>query len=112
MRLLVEILTGTLFYVELGNDATIGDLKREIATQQNVTQDRLILILDKNRSNEIIEDRLNFTNQSIQILDNEDGDSLVDCGVQHESHIYVFFNPLDDGSSHDFAFTWPESFLG
>jgi hypothetical protein len=30
MRVVVENLTGTLFYIQVGNDATLADLKREI----------------------------------------------------------------------------------
>jgi hypothetical protein len=48
----------------------------------------LILFLD-NKQNHLI---------------NEEGDgaSLVDCGVQDGSHIYLFFDPLDtdESSSH------------
>ena len=97
MRVVVENLTGTLFYIELGNDATLADLKKEIEDQQNLPSDRLILILDTNRSR-----RMN---------DEGDGVSLVDCGVQDGSHIYLFFNPLDDGSTHDVVFNWPDWFL-
>ncbi|GMY18524.1 Ubiquitin domain containing protein [Fagus crenata] len=92
MRVVVENLTGTLFYIELGNDATLADLKKEIEDQQNLPSDRLILILDTNRSR-----RMN---------DDGDGVSLVDCGVQDGSHIYLF--PLDDGSTHDVVFNWPD----
>ncbi|EEF35166.1 uncharacterized protein LOC8270263 [Ricinus communis] len=98
MKVVVEILTGTLFYIQVGNDATIADLKREIGAQQKLPHDRLILFLDNSRSS----------------LIDEIGDatSLVDCGVHDGSHIYLFFNPLDDGSTHHFVFTWPDSFLG
>ena len=94
MRVVVENLTGTLFYIELGNDATLADLKKEIEDQQNLPSDRLILILDTNRSH-----RMN---------DDGDGVSLVDCGVQDGSHIYLFFNPLDNGSTHHFVLNWPD----
>jgi hypothetical protein len=99
MRVVVENLTGTLFYIQVGNDATLADLKMEIEAQQKLPCDRQILILDK--------DRL-----SILTTDDGDGVSLMDCGVQDGSHIYLFFNPLDDGSSHHFVFTPPDSLSG
>ncbi|GLT27752.1 hypothetical protein SLA2020_027270 [Shorea laevis] len=89
MRLVVEILTGTLFYVHVGSDATIGDLKRVIGSQQNLPHDRLILILDTNQS-------------PMNGGDEEDGASLSDCGVKDGSHIYLFFSPVDDDSTHPF----------
>ena len=85
----MEILTGTLFYIQVGNDATVADLKKEIEAQQKLPQDRLILFLSNKRSDHLI---------------NEEGDgaALVDCGVQDGSHIYLFFDPLDtDESSSD-----------
>ncbi|KAM3745065.1 hypothetical protein ACB098_06G098000 [Castanea mollissima] len=98
MRVVVENLTGTLFYIQVGNDATLADLKREIEAQQKLPCDRLLLILNNNCSR----------------LMNVDGDgiSLVDCGVQDGSHIYLFFIPLDDGSSQHFVFSWPDCLLG
>jgi len=36
MRLVVEILTGILFYIQLDNNATGADLKREIEAQQEL----------------------------------------------------------------------------
>ncbi|KAL4620173.1 hypothetical protein ACB092_06G134700 [Castanea dentata] len=98
MRVVVENLTGTLFYIQVGNDATLADLKREIEAQQKLPCDRLILILNNNCSR----------------LMNVDGDgiSLVDCGVQDGSHIYLFFIPLDDGSNQHFVFSWPDCLLG
>ncbi|KAK3184345.1 hypothetical protein Dsin_031631 [Dipteronia sinensis] len=46
MKVTVEILTGPLFNIEVGDDATIADLKKEIAAQQELPSDRLILTLD------------------------------------------------------------------
>ncbi|KAB1226350.1 hypothetical protein CJ030_MR1G020567 [Morella rubra] len=94
MRVVVESLTGTLFYIQVGNDATLADLKREIEAQQELPFDRLILILD--------------TNCSLLMSDDGDGVSLVHCGVQDGSHIYLFFSPLDDGSAHHSGFTLPD----
>ncbi|WCJ32022.1 hypothetical protein M5689_013467 [Euphorbia peplus] len=88
MKLVVEILTGNLFYIELENDATVADLKREICAQEMLPHDRLILLLNNNRS------RL--------IMNKEKGDDetpLADCGVDDASHIYLFFIPPDDHQS-------------
>lgn len=87
MRLVVDILTGILFYIQLDNNATVADLKREIEAQQELSQDRLIMFLDNNLSHLIIY---------------QDGDrtSLVDCGIQDGSRIYLFFDPLHDESPH------------
>ncbi|KAJ6677732.1 hypothetical protein OIU85_008319 [Salix viminalis] len=99
MRVAVEILTGTLFYIQVGNDATVADLKKEIEAQQKLPRDRLILFLSNKRRH----------------LINEEGDgaTLVDCGVQDGSHIYLFFDPVDhhDESTDHLVFTWPHSFL-
>ncbi|XP_059664474.1 uncharacterized protein LOC132310308 [Cornus florida] len=84
MRVVMEILTGKLFYIQVGDDATVGDLKREIGAQEKLPHDRLILILDD-------------SNLHIHLL-NQNELSLVDCGVQDGSHVYLFFDPLDDGS--------------
>ncbi|CAN1843726.1 hypothetical protein LINPERHAP1_LOCUS37227 [Linum perenne] len=91
MMVVVEIMTGTLFHVQVGDDATVADLKREIESQQKLPVDRMILLLG--------DDRL------------DDGLALAECGVEDGSHVYLFFNPVDDGSSHNFVFFWPEVFL-
>ncbi|GMN58122.1 hypothetical protein TIFTF001_027230 [Ficus carica] len=95
MKVVVENLTGTLFFIQVGNDATVAELKREIEAQENLPCDRLILIPDAKDSH--------------PISDDDDGASLVGHGVQDGSHIYVFFNPLDDGSSQSLVFTLPDS---
>ena len=87
MKVVVENLTGTLFHVQIENNATVADLKREIETQQKLPYDRLILILHVDH------------HRSYTINDNGDGVSLVDYGVRDGSHIYIFFNPLDDHAS-------------
>ncbi|KAJ1404342.1 Ubiquitin-like domain superfamily [Sesbania bispinosa] len=93
MKVVVENLTGTLFYIQVGNDATVEDLKKEIEAQQKLPCDRLILILD--------------TDSSPLMTKEEEKASLIDCGVQDGSHIYLFFNPLDDDSKDHFVFTSP-----
>lgn len=98
MKVVVQNLTGTLFYVQLGNDATVGDLKREIETLHNLPCDRLILVPDSHRCPLMTTDK--------------EGTLLVDCGVQDGSHIYLFLNPLDDDSCNHFVFTLPDFLLG
>ncbi|KAK7257525.1 hypothetical protein RIF29_31559 [Crotalaria pallida] len=97
MKVVVENLTGTLFYVQVGNDATVEDLKREIEAQQKLPCDRFILVLDADHSPLMRKDEENAT--------------LVDCGVQDGSYIYIFFNPLDNESDNQVVFTWPDNFL-
>lgn len=99
MKVVVENLTGTLFYIQVGNDATVEDLKREIEAQQKLPCDRLILILDADRCP--------------LMTTEEEKASLVDCGIQDGSHIYLFFNPIVDDESNDhFVFNIPEFLLG
>ncbi|KAI5344855.1 hypothetical protein L3X38_012732 [Prunus dulcis] len=89
MKVVVENLTGTLFYVQVGNKATVADLKREI---ESPTEAPLRPHL---------------------IKDDVDGVLLVDYGVQDGSHVYMFVNPLDDGSTdHPFELNWFDSVLG
>ncbi|KAK7263542.1 hypothetical protein RJT34_31134 [Clitoria ternatea] len=98
MELVVENLTGTLFHVQVGYDATVQDLKREIGAQQKLPCDRLILVLDADHNPLISKE--------------EETISLVDYGVQDGSHIYLFFNPIDDESNNHFVFSLPEFLLG
>ncbi|XWS75558.1 hypothetical protein CRYUN_Cryun01aG0100600 [Craigia yunnanensis] len=98
MKVMVEILTGNLFYIQVGNDATVGDLKKEIEARENLPGDRMIMIVDHKDQNHLITE--------------EDGASLVDCGVQDGYHIYLFFNLLEGESPYHQVFTLPESLLG
>ncbi|XP_011074515.1 uncharacterized protein LOC105159224 [Sesamum indicum] len=82
MKLVAEILTGSLFFVEVEDDATVGDLKKKIGEQENLPTERLILMLDA-------DERL--------LLDRNDV-CLKDYGVQDSSHLYIFFKPLDHDS--------------
>ncbi|PWA42282.1 Ubiquitin [Artemisia annua] len=83
MRLVVEILTGKLFYVQVGDTATVLDLKKKIGAQEKLPDDRLILLL-------------------LNTLMNENEASLVEYGVQDGSHIYLFFDNLRDGLTRQF----------
>jgi len=98
MKVVIENLTGTLFYVQVGNDATVEDLKREIEAQLKLPCDRLILILDADCCPLMTKD--------------EEKESLVDIGIQDGSHIYLFFNPIDDESTKHCVFTLPDFLLG
>ncbi|KAL7124412.1 hypothetical protein ABFS83_14G046800 [Erythranthe nasuta] len=82
MKLVAEILTGSLFYVEVKEDDTVGDLKREIGDQENLPTERLILILNDSCNNRTL-------------MDNNET-SLKDYGVRDSSHIYIFYEPVDD----------------
>ena len=90
MRVVVEILTGKLFYVQIGDNATVLDLKKEIGAQEKLPDDRLILLLCNNLMNE---------NEAL----------LVEYGVKDGSHLYLFFDSLKDGSSHQFLLSSSES---
>lgn len=90
----MEVLTGTLFYIQVANDATVADLKREIGGQQKLPRDRLILLLNSDHSRPLSQDH--------------DEISLADCGVKDGSHIYLFFKSLDDGSTQHSVFPIPE----
>ncbi|KAG6408750.1 hypothetical protein SASPL_131771 [Salvia splendens] len=79
MKLVAEILTGNLFYVEVGEDDTVANLKKAIGKQENLPGDRLILLLDA-------EERYSL---------DKDEAFLKDYGVEDSSHIYVFFRPQE-----------------
>ncbi|XVF71457.1 hypothetical protein PTKIN_Ptkin12aG0039100 [Pterospermum kingtungense] len=100
MNVVVEILTGTLFYVQVNDDATVGDLKKEIESRENLPGDRMIMTVDDHHKNQN------------QVISEEDGTSLVDCGVQDGSHIYLFFSVPEGESPYHHVFTSPESLLG
>ncbi|CAI9775466.1 unnamed protein product [Fraxinus pennsylvanica] len=87
MKLVAEIMTGKLFYIQVEDNATVADLKREIGIQENLPEDRLIPML----------------NDSPRCLMDENDVSLMVYGVQDGSHIYIFFDPLDDDSNNIFS---------
>ncbi|KAL6521978.1 hypothetical protein OROMI_031855 [Orobanche minor] len=84
MKLIAEILTGSLFYVEIEEDATIQNLKSKIGNQEKLPTSRLILMLD--------------ADDERYLLGNDEF-SLKDYGVQDGSHIYIFFQLPDDKPS-------------
>uniref|UniRef100_A0A9I9DIA1 Ubiquitin-like domain-containing protein n=1 Tax=Cucumis melo TaxID=3656 RepID=A0A9I9DIA1_CUCME len=88
MKLVVQNLTGSLFFVEVEDDATVCDLRTQItAHQHDLPSHRLIFIPDHDT------ERL--------ISQTDDGISLVDFGLRDGSHIYIFFYPLDDEDGDD-----------
>ncbi|KAJ0434013.1 putative Ubiquitin-like domain-containing protein [Helianthus annuus] len=78
MKVMVEIFTGKIFYVQVEDNATVLDLKKEISAQEKLPDyQRLILLFDNN------------------VVDQNEA-SLVDYGIQDSSHLYLFFNTLTD----------------
>jgi len=49
MKVIVEILTGRFFYIEIEEDATVEKLRREIAAVEKFEGDRLVLVLDNGK---------------------------------------------------------------
>ncbi|CAN4093827.1 unnamed protein product [Withania somnifera] len=86
MQVVVEIMTGTVFHVQVGNDATVQDLKIAIHNQENVPGDRLILLLDTGGDH---------------LMMNDDQKSLSEYGVQDGSHLYALFKPLEAEKDDD-----------
>ncbi|KAF5178047.1 hypothetical protein FRX31_032359 [Thalictrum thalictroides] len=94
MKLVVEVLTGTLFYIQVDDGATIGDLKREIGVHEKVSLDRFILV------------------HHDHYLMDDNGALVIDYGVQEGSHLHLCYTPtLDDNDDdhHHFFFTIPDS---
>ncbi|GAB2274881.1 hypothetical protein Dimus_009652 [Dionaea muscipula] len=85
MKLVVEILTGSLFYIQVDDDASLADLKREIADQENFLVGGLVLYLYDDQSGLMIGDNLH----------------LKEFGVCDSSHIYLLFTPLDDADEEN-----------
>ena len=74
MELVVEILTGRFFHVEVEDDATVGSLKKAIASKEMFQEQRLVLMLSNGR------------------LLRDDQCALAECGVVDGSIIYLFFS--------------------
>ncbi|CAN4122808.1 unnamed protein product [Withania somnifera] len=86
MQVVVEIMTGTIFHVQVGENAMVKDLKIGIHNQENVPSDRLILLMD-------------IGNDHLMI--NGDEKPLSEYGVQDGSRLYAFFKPLDAKNEDD-----------
>nr|XP_018684519.1 PREDICTED: uncharacterized protein LOC103991175 [Musa acuminata subsp. malaccensis] len=76
MELVVEILTGRFFHVEVEDDATVGSLKKAIASKEMFQEQRLVLMLSNGR------------------LLRDDQCALAECGVVDGSIIYLFFTSV------------------
>lgn len=83
MKVVAEVFTGSLFYVEVGENATVGDLKKEIEKQENLPGNRLMLLLNSEK----------------RYLLDRDETSLKCYGVKDSSHIYIIFKPPDTVAS-------------
>ncbi|PHT66530.1 hypothetical protein T459_30955 [Capsicum annuum] len=85
MNLVIEILTGTLFHIQVSEKTTVADLKREISKQEKLPENRLILMLD-------------IGGDSIML--NGDEVPLTEYGVKDGSHFYLFFK-LPNSNKND-----------
>lgn len=93
MQIVIEILTGKLFYIQVEEDATVADLKKQIGAQENLPHDRLLLMLD------------------ISLM-NQNEASLVEYGVRDGSHLYLFFNsPVVDNNASSNSSSTDHHFL-
>ncbi|OIS96151.1 hypothetical protein A4A49_01026 [Nicotiana attenuata] len=87
MNLVIEILTGTLFHIQVGKEITVADLKREIGNQENLPENRLILMLNAGGDFFML---------------NDDEVPLAEHGVKDGSHFYLFFKlPHNNGENQD-----------
>ncbi|XP_043689427.1 uncharacterized protein LOC122640332 [Telopea speciosissima] len=123
MKLMIEALTGTLFYIQVEDNATVGDLKKEIETQEKLPKDRLILLHhfhdNHEHGNPHNNDHQNGLLMMMMMIMVEDTFSLVDYGVRDGSHIHLCFNTLDDdddddddaSSQYHLLFSVPDSFI-
>ncbi|XP_010543074.1 PREDICTED: uncharacterized protein LOC104816105 [Tarenaya hassleriana] len=92
MKVTVEIVTGTYMVKEVSENATVRNLKEEIAAELNLPAKRLILLVGENESRRVV-------------MDYEDEVSLLDLGVSDGSHMYLFFKHLDLVSREENAAT-------
>ncbi|EPS64707.1 hypothetical protein M569_10075, partial [Genlisea aurea] len=84
MKLVLEILTGPLFHIRVDENTTVGELKKEIGKQQNLPDDRLILVLD-----------VHHHPQPLMVRDEA---PLQEYGVEDGSHVYVYFKPPNNAA--------------
>ncbi|KAI4331057.1 hypothetical protein MLD38_029282 [Melastoma candidum] len=82
MKLVLEILTGVLFVVEVGEGCTVAGLKDAIAAQEELPRDRIIFVLEGDPGR--------------TIRRGEDGVPIVELGFRHGSHVYLFLEPEED----------------
>ncbi|KAK6792879.1 hypothetical protein RDI58_011960 [Solanum bulbocastanum] len=88
MQVVVEIMMGTIFHIQVGDNATVLDLKIAIHNQENVPANRILLLLD------IGDDHL---------LMNDDQKPLSEYGVQDGSRFQLIFKPFEAEKDNDDA---------
>ncbi|KAK4722884.1 hypothetical protein R3W88_013117 [Solanum pinnatisectum] len=88
MQVVVEIMMGTIFHIQVGDNATVLDLKIAIHNQENVPANRILLLLD------IGDDHL---------LMNDDQKALGEYGVQDGSRFQLIFKPYEAEKDNDDA---------
>ncbi|KAH0684067.1 hypothetical protein KY290_022725 [Solanum tuberosum] len=88
MQVVVEIMMGTIFHIQVGDNATVLDLKIAIHNQENVPANRILLLLD------IGDDHL---------IMNDDQKPLGEYGVQDGSRFQLIFKPLEAEKDNDDA---------
>uniref|UniRef100_M1A2J1 Ubiquitin-like domain-containing protein n=1 Tax=Solanum tuberosum TaxID=4113 RepID=M1A2J1_SOLTU len=88
MQVVVEIMMGTIFHIQVGDNATVLDLKIAIHNQENVPANRSLLLLD------IGDDHL---------LINDDQKPLSEYGVQDGSRFQLIFKPFEAEKDNDDA---------
>ncbi|XP_069153548.1 histone chaperone ASF1 isoform X2 [Solanum lycopersicum] len=86
MQVVVEIMMGTIFHIQVGDDATVLDLKIAIHNQENVPVNRILLLLD------IGDDHL---------LMNDDQKPLSEYSVQDGSRFQLIFKPFETEKDGD-----------
>ena len=77
MRVAVEVITGSLFYIDIAEEATVESLKKEIASQESLEESRLVLV---HRNGEVIAN---------------DQYTLKDCQVFNGTIVNLFFKPIE-----------------
>lgn len=82
MRVSVEIITGTFINTEVGENATVKELKEKIANEVQLSVRRLILVVGHEE-------------QRRMVREDEDETMLIDLGVREDSHMYLFFKHPD-----------------
>ncbi|KAG5613271.1 hypothetical protein H5410_024552 [Solanum commersonii] len=88
MQVVVEIMMGTIFHIQVGDNATVLDLKIAIHNQENVPANRSLLLLDIGDDHFLI---------------NDDQKPLSEYGVQDGSRFQLIFKPFEAEKDNDDA---------
>ncbi|KAK6919383.1 Ubiquitin-like domain [Dillenia turbinata] len=81
MKVAVENLTGTQFYIQVDEQAKVCDIKKEVVEKENLPIDRIVLFHYMDGRNEMMA---------------EDERPLADYGVEDGSHIYLVIKAIDN----------------